>query len=370
MPTTIQIQANAINVTAYGAVGNGVTDDTAAIQAAANAAAAKGLQLYFPPGTYNVSSALHMPSNVVWIATPGTAKMVATKGNAIITSVETTRDVISGLTLAGSTSGTSVPSALLIVYRAAGFTLADATIEHTTGIGALFSDVNGTNVYGSTFDNIGNNANLALSAQGAAFTNDIAGYGNNNVVQDSNFTAIGLDAISATGQMGFSAISNKITGGPMNYGWQKMPAAAAGVYGNEDTQLVVRDNTIQGVSGNGVDVDNSVDVKIYLNTISDTGSAGIGLFSSQNGAVNWNTTTNNDVLHHFQAVGGITIGGFNAKDIEIAGNVSGNTGSGSTQPYGIQILDSQDMRPGSLVIRQNNTLMGNTVAGVYNPHLN
>jgi len=368
MTTTIQIQANAVDVRSYGAVGNGVADDTAAIQAAANAAAAKGLQLYFPPGKYNVSSALHMPSNVVWIATPGTATLVATKGNPIVTSVETKNDVVSGLTFEGSTTGSTVPSALLIAYRATGFTLTDSVVENTLGIGALFSDVNGTEVTNTAFSNIGNNANLSLSAQGVAFTNDIAGYGNNNTVQDSNFTAIGLDAISATGQIGFSAISNTIIGGKMNFGWQKMPAAAAGVYGQYDKQLVVRNNTIEGVSGNGVDVDNSSDVKIYLNTISGTGSAGIGLFSSQNGTVNWNTTTNNDVLHHFGAVGGITIGGMNARDIEISGNVSGNTGGGSTQPYGIQIIDGQDMRAGSLVIRQNNTLIGNVVAGVYNPH--
>lgn len=367
MTATIQIQANAINVQSYGAVANGVTDDTAAIQAAANAAAAKGLQLYFPPGTYVVSAALHMPSNTVWIAAPGTATLLATKGNPVITSVETANDVVSGLTLEGSTLGARVPSALLIAYRAHGFTLTDSMVKNTLGIGALFSDVNGTDVTGTAFDNIGNNADLALSAQGVAFTNDLAGYGHNNTVAENSFSAIGLDAISATGQTGFSAISNSIIGGKMNFGWQKMPAAAAGVYGQDDKQLVVCDNTIVGVSGNGIDIDQSSDVKIYLNTISDSGSAGIGLFSSQDGTVNWNTTADNDVLQHFQAVGGIAIGGPNARDIEISGNISGNTGAGSTQPYGIQIIDGQEMRAGSLVIRQNNILSGNTIAAIFDP---
>lgn len=48
------------NVVQYGAVGNGVTDDTAAIQAAADAAkAAKGV-LYFPAGRYLISASIDL----------------------------------------------------------------------------------------------------------------------------------------------------------------------------------------------------------------------------------------------------------------------------------------------------------------------
>lgn len=42
----------------YGAVGDGVVDDTAAIAAAIDAADASGGVVYFPPGTYRISSAL------------------------------------------------------------------------------------------------------------------------------------------------------------------------------------------------------------------------------------------------------------------------------------------------------------------------
>lgn len=47
-----------INVMAYGARGDGVTDDTAAIQAALNAVTADGGTVYLPQGTYLISAAL------------------------------------------------------------------------------------------------------------------------------------------------------------------------------------------------------------------------------------------------------------------------------------------------------------------------
>lgn len=45
-----------VNVKDYGAAGDGVTDDTAAIQAAINGVPARGGTLYFPGGKYNISS--------------------------------------------------------------------------------------------------------------------------------------------------------------------------------------------------------------------------------------------------------------------------------------------------------------------------
>lgn len=46
-----------INVKTYGALGNGVADDRAAIQAALDAAVIQGFNVYFPPGTYMLSRA-------------------------------------------------------------------------------------------------------------------------------------------------------------------------------------------------------------------------------------------------------------------------------------------------------------------------
>jgi len=50
--------ADAISVKDFGAVGDGVTDDTAAVQAAINGAQTLGKILYFPAGNYRLTSAL------------------------------------------------------------------------------------------------------------------------------------------------------------------------------------------------------------------------------------------------------------------------------------------------------------------------
>lgn len=63
------------NVKAYGAVGDGVADDTAAIQAAVNDAAAAGsgtgATVFFPPGTYLVTSTITVAGHWVYLQGAG-----------------------------------------------------------------------------------------------------------------------------------------------------------------------------------------------------------------------------------------------------------------------------------------------------------
>lgn len=56
--------ANVINVMDYGATGNGSTDDTTAIQNAINSLSSTGGQVFFPVGTYKLSSTLTMVAGV------------------------------------------------------------------------------------------------------------------------------------------------------------------------------------------------------------------------------------------------------------------------------------------------------------------
>lgn len=56
------------NVKDFGATGNGTTDDTTSIQNAVNTAATTGGVVYFPPGSYLISSTINMLN---WVALKG-----------------------------------------------------------------------------------------------------------------------------------------------------------------------------------------------------------------------------------------------------------------------------------------------------------
>lgn len=58
------INGSSVNVLDYGAVGDGVTNDTAAIQAAITAATSAGAELVFPAGIYKHTTALTFTCNV------------------------------------------------------------------------------------------------------------------------------------------------------------------------------------------------------------------------------------------------------------------------------------------------------------------
>lgn len=51
-----------VNVKSKGAIGNGITDDTAAIQAAVDAVTGTGGSVYFPPGRYKVTAQINVSS--------------------------------------------------------------------------------------------------------------------------------------------------------------------------------------------------------------------------------------------------------------------------------------------------------------------
>jgi hypothetical protein len=77
------------NVKKYGAVGNGSTDDTAAIQSAINACqAAGGGIVYFPAGTYlatpTANPALSVPSNVMLVGASRRATVIRRNGNGVL----------------------------------------------------------------------------------------------------------------------------------------------------------------------------------------------------------------------------------------------------------------------------------------------
>ncbi len=83
-----------INVREFGARGDGVADDTAAIQGAINAAAA-GATIYFPAGIFNVSNFVVKNRQGLSFVGEGQKSVIKQKtGAARIATVEASRDIV------------------------------------------------------------------------------------------------------------------------------------------------------------------------------------------------------------------------------------------------------------------------------------
>lgn len=78
------IDGTPINIVDYGAVGNGVADDTAAINAAL-AAAVSGDAVYFPPGNYKITSQITFNKNNVCLFGEGSSQTIITYAGASTT---------------------------------------------------------------------------------------------------------------------------------------------------------------------------------------------------------------------------------------------------------------------------------------------
>ncbi len=88
-------QEGIIDVRAHGAVADGITDDTAALRNANSAAAALGGTLFFPPGTYRITSNISIVRRVsLWFAN---GAVIAGQGSPALT-VYSSGNIIAGST--------------------------------------------------------------------------------------------------------------------------------------------------------------------------------------------------------------------------------------------------------------------------------
>jgi hypothetical protein len=125
----------ALNVKTFGAVGNGTADDTTAIQSTINALPTSGGTVYFPPGTYKITSTLTMGN--------GSSSANSTTNNIRLQGAGGSGDLISvsgasHILWAGSTNGTMLtlngpmtgPSITDLVFDGAGTAGTCLDLEH------------------------------------------------------------------------------------------------------------------------------------------------------------------------------------------------------------------------------------------------
>lgn len=118
----------AFNVQAYGAKGDGTTDDTVSIQAALTAAGVKGGAVILPPGNYLITATLTIPSGVtlegtsfagvqtsVGVADLGSVIKTSTALDPMVSSIDTKGIAIRDLVLDGT--GVAVTGAKIGVFQ-------------------------------------------------------------------------------------------------------------------------------------------------------------------------------------------------------------------------------------------------------------
>lgn len=150
--STLRSVETAFNVASFGARGDGVTDDTAAIQAAINACVAAGGGIVsFPPGIYVTSAALVIPGNNVRLqgagAVAGNTNAARWGATIIQPSAGAQYDAIS--TPLPPTPGT----AGYVIY---GAVIADLTVDCRNVTGTTTGQGNGIHFYGVRYGRLYN----------------------------------------------------------------------------------------------------------------------------------------------------------------------------------------------------------------------
>ena len=380
--------ATMVDVRSFGAVGNGQTDDAAAIAKAEAYADSRGMALYFGAGRYLLGSTLNLHSGDTLLGAAG-ATLVASGTNATaITAAPAGNPVrhaplhdilVNGLTIEGNQALASPGSAdpLVSVTCASGMEFKNVTFEHTPRIGVLLSNVDHTGFDGCTFSDIGyteatgGSASCDTFAQGIAFTDSNIKPSIGNYVTGCTFSAIGLDAVSATQQTDMTIVGNTMSNldvmSPAY--WASRGEGSAGVYLDDNHGVTIASNRISGGSGAGIDTVNTQSLEIRDNTISGFGGSGIIVGNDQNVDIIRDTITNNNRFdNHFFFQAGISIADNmwgshtgSSRNISVSRCTITDTQATKTQNWAIQA--NLEATPRNVRVNADNNFAGNAAPG-------
>ena len=357
-----------ISVKDFGATGDGVTDDTAAIQFAVTAAAGKAL--YFPGGTYIVSSVITLLSNtslygdrgVTTIKLKGIAYPAANVSIFVLTGI--TNVYIYGLTFNGNKGNIgSQRNPINTAFQSTKVTFDSCEWINCEGICINAStQVDNFEVLNCKFINCGGAPDNSdgYRNQAVAFSADGATRSKNIEITGNHFFAIGLDCISMTN------LDNVVVSNNTAYDSYTFLFNTPTVYST--INLAVTGNTIyntnQGALNNAVnpvaiDLPAVINATISGNAIFDTDQSAIGIFDGSDNVLISNNTIVNAVTKPASWVGAISVGANGAASginwVTVSNNVI--TSTTSTMTYGV--LLQSDL---TFVFVSNNSITGETVS--------
>jgi hypothetical protein len=369
-------QANTLNVLLHGVMMDGVTDDYAALQALATAAGA-GSVLYFPPSPTKLllSRSVLPASNQTWWAYPGTVTIAPTATSTapilLFETANTSNMLIHGLIFDGGGKDFANGGIVTQAYRVSGLTLDQVTFQNTRGVAFNGSGNNDLTARGCTFRNIGNHwqtTGLAADRK-QAFSNtngDNVTWGFRTKVIDCGFFDVGLDCINMSLIHDVLIADNIFRNTVLQQDTVSYPDYPAAVFGYGCTDMVIEGNSINKMSGNGLDLPGVLKVVISNNSIRNCGAAGFSLFASSDATplpCEDIAITGNVITDNLFGVGiGVSAGSSPPiKNIRFVNNVITDTrATGKTQQWAIQYLG---LPPSGVWVDPSNLLTGNAVGG-------
>lgn len=362
----------------YGAIGDGVHDDTAAILAAIQAAGSQGTVL-FPPGTYNYSTLTLDQPGQRWAGAGRSLTTLACNSPTLNGIILASDDLsMEGLLFAVATGTSKASGNLLGMYNNSG---GASSANHFRGRALGFTGTTGSQPFqgwGSSdvwFEDISLSGSLgatglsfyACSQSGVVRVVAIPGLtfadGRPFLVNCNDCTDMTIDTVLApgvqvsatmvqgTGLVGMESTTRGLVRALITSGM-----SAAGGAGTVDgvvvdnsgsgtpTHILVKDCVVDGVTGSGIDVYNADDVIVQGNCCSNCGDDGIEAFTSSHVQILGNKAVSNG--NHGVHLAGATQVVCADNEIRlnqsngIAGNAQGGTALADIAVHDNQCLDN------------------------------
>ena len=285
---------SSITVRDFGARGDGITDDTAAIKNAISKSSDG--KIYFPSGTYVISSAIRIPSNTqligenndtIILAAPGT-----TRGATMLIIRDSSSIVLKNIGISGNSS---------VNYENMdpkdGIHLLDIwNSENITIDNCRFID----NIYAAIRDVASSN----ITISNCKFKNTDCGFvtlGNGDIIHDITITNNTFDSHEFSEPVSLYANSQHknilIEENTMSNKYYGCGILIPGKQPNNN--IIIRDNSIKATAS-GMRIENSSNVQVINNSVSDTTSGGALKFINCNAVIVENNTCTNIQLDGLQ----------------------------------------------------------------------
>ena len=313
----VSAYSQTLNVRSYGAVGDGVTNDTAAIQSALDAASAGGGGVvYLPAGKYLTDSALLVPSKThlkgdgrgrtVIVSPAGDYRKKSVNGASIygtVALVAVDRAMVSDLTVDHLANGTTANGVVLMPDGAAydGTVTTNSVVQNVEVLGYSSHQYLIWNLRGQNNKIINNYIDGGIPSASTYPQEGIEIFGGQDVLVSGNTVKnVGNNGIYVSS---FGAVPGTAVKGILvtdNY----VEKSTVGVYLSVDTfdatQIHIQNNIIRDTWSSGVAVTTGTavatkDIAISGNTILNTVDEGIHLYGST-GATYSNLDVSNNII--------------------------------------------------------------------------